>query len=133
MPIIYELMEDNGFHLKGEGVVEGSELIKITRERYDDTESFALLDYVFCDFSGITRLHITTEQIVNWAQISLMYHEINPNYRIAVHMTSDLIYGLSRMWVSSLGDRGPETYLSKDRQKALQWIESSLERSVLVR
>ena len=133
MPILQEHMQDNGFHLRGDGIVEGADLIRITRERYDDTEVFSALDYVFCDFSGITNLHITTEQIVDWAQISLMYHEINPNYRIAVYMTSDLIFGLSRMWVSTLGDKGPGTFLSRNREKAIRWIESELNRSILLR
>ncbi len=132
MPIIQEHLDDNGFFFKGTGQVEGADLIRITKERYDDTDTFQVLDYVFCDFSEITKLNITTEQIVNWARISLMYHEINPHYRIAVHVTSDLIFGLSRMWVSTLGERGPATFLSKDRDKCIQWIKEELGRTILL-
>lgn len=130
MSLTTKQLSSNGILIKGMDTVTGKELISLITNIYEDTETYTANDFGFNDFSEITKLDITTEQITKIAKLNLQYHRVNPEYRIVTYTTSDLVFGLSRMWTSYLGSEGPRTYLARDKDKAVEWLSAELDREI---
>jgi len=132
MSITTEPLSNKGILVKATGYVDIEDLISITRDICEDKESFLKYEYAFNDLSEVTKFNVTTEKVVQLAKLNLQYHRLHPEYRIVVHTVSDLIFGLSRMWTSYLGSAGPRIYLTKNKEKASNWLSDELGREIIL-
>lgn len=116
--------------IKGMDIVSGKELISLITQLYEDTETYLSNEFGYNDFSEVRKLDITTEQVTKIAQLNLKYHKVHPEYRIVIYTTSDLVFGISRMWTALLGSNGPKTYMARDKIKAAQWLSDELGKTI---
>lgn len=130
MGITTKQLNNKGILVKATGLIDIEDLITITREIGEDKESFLNSDYAFNDLSEVSKFNVTTEKVLELAKLNLHYYKIHPEYRIVVYTSSDLIFGLSRLWTSYLGSVGPRVYLTRNKGKASEWLSAELGREI---
>ena len=126
MPIQIKYI-DGGFGVEfiGSGVVTGADIIEANKEIYSN-ENFSKQRYQIVDRTNCIEFLVTTEEIQKIAEQDKAAAKTNPNIIIALISTTDLQYGLSRMYEAYVGDSGFLTEVFRDRKSAEEWIENRL-------
>ena len=121
MPAFYKIDKQNRLVMTtGSGTVTLADALA-HQERLRHDPDF---DPTFCqllDFTHVTKVEITADDIRNIAQNSLF----SGTSRRAILVSNDTIYGLARMFEllrESAGDTGVEVFRSLD--EALDWVLS---------
>ena len=122
---------DNGIGVEffGTGVVNGTDVIEANKMIYSN-ENFPKQRYQIVDRINITKYQVTNDEIRKIAEQDKAAAKINPNIIIALISTTDLQYGISRMYSSYVGDSGFLTELFRDRNSAEKWIKQQLQKPI---
>ena len=108
-----------------QGRVTGAEIIEANKSVYRH-EAFVKLKYQLIDRTNCTDYQVSNAEIEQIARQDMGAAKINPNMIVVFVATTDLQYGLTRMYQAHVGNLGFETELFRDRSRAIQWLEDQL-------
>jgi hypothetical protein len=129
MPCTAEFRDDQGLVLSGFGVVTGNELIDVNRSLVCDR--IKSLRYVIVDLTPATELHVATLDIRAIVEEDRRLAALAPRrLPVAIATSSNLGFGLARMWETFVGDVTEwQTALFRSRKEAESWVQVMTERS----
>ena len=78
-----------------------------------------IIDYRNADFKGVTAVGAT-----RIASLNVRLHSGRPTPRVALLVTDDLQYGISRMGATTNEFRNPNIRVFRDRDDAVAWVSS---------
>ena len=126
MPIQIKYIDDGlGVEFLGSSVVTGTDIIEANKEIYGN-ESFSRQRYQIVDRTNCEKFQVNNDEIQIIAAQDKAAAKTNPNIIIALISTSDLQYGISRMYQAHVGENGFLTKIFRDRKSAEKWIKSQL-------
>ena len=126
MPIQIKYREGGiGVEFIGSGIVTGADIISANKEIYRN-ENFSRQRYQIVDRTKCTEYRVSHEEIRIIAEQDKAASKTNPNIIVSLISTTDLQYGLSRMYLAHVGDSGFLTEIFRDRKSAEEWIEEQL-------
>jgi hypothetical protein len=129
MPIQIKYRDGSiGVEFIGSGVVTGTDIIEANKEIYSN-KNFSKQRYKIVDRTHCTEYHVSTEEIRIIAEQDKAAAKTNPNIIIALISTTDLQYGISRMYQAYVRDIGFLTEVFRDRKSAEEWVERQLIKS----
>ncbi len=129
MPIELRYVDEGaGVEFIAKGLVTGAEIIEANNRVYGH-EAFAKLKYQLLDRTGCTDFQVSNEEIEAIAAQDIEAAATNPGMIAAFVSTTDLQYGITRMYQAHVGDRGFLTGLFRDRASALAWLKEELAKS----
>ena len=124
MPIEIKVTEDGvGVEFIVSGVLTGAEIIEANKQIYGDS-NFTNLKYQLLDRTACTDFQVSSDEVQDIAEQEIAAARTNPEMVVAFVSTSDLQYGVSRMYQAYVDDKGFETELFRDRQSAQEWINA---------
>ena len=109
----------------GSGVVTGADIIAANKEIYRN-ENFSRQRYQIVDRTKCTEYRVSHEEIRIIAEQDKAASKTNPNIIVSLISTTDLQYGISRMYQAHVGDSGFLTEIFRDRQSTVEWIKNQL-------
>ena len=128
MPIQIRYIDGGvGVEYIGSGVLTGADIIEANRKIYRN-ENFSKQRYQIVDRSNCTEFRVSSEEIQKIAEQDKAAAKINPNFIVALISTTDLQYGLSRMYEAYTGVGGFSTEVFRDRKSAEEWIENRVKK-----
>ena len=102
---------------KGWGVLVEADFMGTQRGLREDKQFDPTYRQIY-DFSEVTSINISSSQLQSIAYAS----PFSPQARRAFVVSSDVAFGMARMY-SLMGDRNPETLrIFRDRGSALSWL-----------
>lgn len=126
MPVKIKYTDNgDGIEITGKGVVTGQEIITTLKKVYDH-ETFKSKKYEIIDRTNISDYRVSNEEVRKIADMDVMAAKTNPGLMVAIISTTDLQYGITRMYQGIIGDRGFKTKIFQDRRAADEWIDSQL-------
>ena len=129
MPIQIKYIQGGvGVEFIGSGVLTGADIIEANKEIYS-SENLLRQRYQIVDRTKCTEFRVSNEEIQIIAEQDKAAARTNPNIIIALISTTDLQYGISRMYEGHVGDSGFLTEVFRDRKSAEEWIEKQLAKS----
>ena len=130
MPVQINFLDDGeGIKFVSSGIVTGEEVIEANKKIYT-REKPLRMKYEIIDRTGCTEYRVSSKDVQIMADQDRMAATINPNFLIAVVSTTDLQYGVTRMWQAYIEDLDIKTMAFRDRKSAEQWIQEELKQSV---
>ena len=67
---------------------------------------------------------VSNEEVKKIVEQDITAAKINPDVIVALISTTDMQFGISRMYHSLVGDKGFLTEIFKDRKNAEEWIKN---------
>ena len=129
MPIELKYVDEGvGVEFIVKGLVTGAEIIAANNRVYGH-EAFSKLRYQLLDRTDCTDFQVSNEEIEAIAAQEIEAAAVNPHMIVAFVSTTDLQYGITRMYQAHVGDRGFLTGLFRDRASALAWLKAQLAKS----
>ena len=129
MPIELKYVDDGaGVEFIATGLVTGAEIIAANNRLYGH-EAFSKLRYQLIDRTHCTDFHVSNEDIEAIAAQEIEAAATNPSMIVAFVSTTDLQYGITRMYQAHVGDRGFLNGLFRNRDTALAWLQDQLAKS----
>ncbi len=123
MPIQLKFVDNGiGVEFVSQGIVTGTDIIEANKEVYSN-KNFSNQRYQIIDRTKCKEFRVSAEEIRIIAGQDLAAAEINPNFIVALISTSDLQYGMSRMYQSYIGDNGFRVEIFRDRKSAEKWVQ----------
>ena len=126
MPVDYTYTGDGGVRIRGSGVVTGSEIVVVNGELYESSGNAAAIRYQVCDLTEVEEIVLTSAEIRELARQDSCAGQLNPDMIIAVVASTDVVYGLARMWDSTVDEKAVTTRVFRETDAAHQWIEIEL-------
>lgn len=125
MPITYTYSDDGQqLTLVGEGYISESEMTSVHLEVFKDTENFSKINSWLSDFSATKHIEISANGLRNLAMLSLQQiRAFQHPGRVAVVSSTDLVYGLSRMWHAFYQNEVWESRVFRREKDARAWLE----------
>ncbi len=125
MPIETSFVNDGrGILLYGRAVIEGKEIISIKQGFLDDPDRMKDTFYWLVDFSGVSELRMSTDELSQLIEIERQLANTIPNSMVAVVAAADSIYGFARMWEMKIESVGWATAVFRDLTSAELWLKS---------
>jgi len=118
-----------GLVIKWNGAVTGDEIVESYKDRFSDLERVKKLKYIVVDYSGVTDMHASENEILTISRIS---SDVAANYNSTLYaaaiMPSDISYGLARMAQAYTDDdrTGWHTFVSRSREDVNEWLRLHL-------
>lgn len=126
MSVKVNILEDGkGVEIIASGVVTGSEILAIQRERYNEAR-FQKQRYQIIDKSQCTEYNVTYKDIDMISKYDREAAEVNQNIIIAIIESESLQFSLTQLWQTHIHDCALLTKSFKNRDNALKWIEKNL-------
>ena len=127
MPIQIKYIDSGiGVEFIGSGVVTGEDIIAANKEIYSN-KNFSKQRYKIVDRTNCTEYKVSTVEIRIIAEQDKAAAKTNPNIIIALISTTDLQYGISRMYQAYVRDIGFLVEVFRNRKSAEEWVDSQLE------
>jgi hypothetical protein len=126
MPIQLNYL-DGGFGVEFicTGIVTGPDIIEANKIIYSN-ENFTIQKYQIIDRTNCSRYEVSNEEMKIIVEQDIAATKINPNIIVALISSSDLQYGMSRVYHALVGDNGFLTEVFRDRKTAEEWIEKKI-------
>ena len=126
MPYKITKLKDGGVLNEFEGIVTLEKNAEVDIKIFgEDPAQFKKISYVISDWSKVTKVTHTTEEIRELAIMTRQRLEFNPELLFAIIVPRDLLYGLARMWHTYLGE-ARRAGLFRTREEAEIWIKEKL-------
>ena len=129
MPVSFSYIGDGGILVKSEGDVKGREIKEINDIIYESAEKTKGISYQICDFQNASNVSISQTDVRQIARQDKKAFEINPEMLIAIVTSTDLGFGLSRMWESLANGSPFETKVFRNLKEAQHWIRENLKKT----
>ena len=117
----YELI---GF--KGKGFLIPSDIGIETYMSATSCRRGYIMRYKIVERTQCTEYRVTSKDVQLMADQDRVAAKINPNFLIAIISTTDLQYGVTRMWKAHVDHLDIKTMVFRDRKSAEEWIEAEL-------
>ena len=114
-----------GIELLFSGKVVLSDFLGAYKELYNEQNLYRQ-KYQSGEFTDVDAIDLSFEDIRLIAQLDIDASKKNPNIVIANVGSSDLEFGLSRMWQILADECSFEIEVFRKREDAMKWIESKL-------
>ena len=127
MPYTDEQLDDGrGILRLWTGAVAAGD-VTVANADYLTREDWTKLEYLIADFSGVTELQATTEDIRNIAIAEARIATLIPNLVIAVVAPTDYIFGMARMWEVFAEQTGWIRRVFRSRPEAEAWVHELMD------
>ena len=127
MPIdVRYIDEDRGVVLTIRGNVSGSEMIDANNKVYSSKKSMQRLRYGYIDLSGAEEMHVSQHEVQILAKQSREASAIVKEKTNAIVATSDLAYGISRMWLALVDNIGWDNAVFRSEAQAKKWLKETV-------
>lgn len=126
MPIKLEYLPNGGVLLKGEGTVTFKNIKEINDKIYGTKDKILNLSYQVCDFSNVTGIPLSSDEVKTLAEQDKYAAKINPYMIIATVGEIDVIYGLARMWQAYTDGSPIKTKVFRKMPDAQRWIADNI-------
>ena len=128
MPIIIKDLDDGiGVSITGQGTLKDDEFTNALKKHLtQDQDKFKKYRYSLADYTGITRVEVSSETIRYIADLCISAAKVNPRVVHADVANQDLIFGLARMAEILRNQAGWETMVFRNRKDAIFWIEEKV-------
>ena len=127
MPILYRIVPDKKVaYIKASGNVSVDEIMIEGARMFAETEwenGFNIL----CDYREITEFDLSNEDIHKVTDQDKLHEPIFDKSKCAVVATSNLVFGLSRMWEILSQNTNLTTMVFKDIREAIDWLEMDMD------
>jgi len=108
----------------GRGIVTEEEWVDALKKHLtQDKDKFRQYRYSLSDYTETTKLEVSTQKIKLIAEYGKRAAIGNPEAIVAVVANQDLIYGLTRMSKTLIGEIGWEIMIFRSREDAEAWIK----------
>lgn len=107
------------------GVVAASELTAATIADYRVREHWPKVEYFISDFTGVTDLQATPEEIRELSNAEARTSAFIPNLAMAVVAPTDFLFGMARMWQVFAQKTGWSLGVFRSRPEAEDWARKS--------
>ena len=128
MPLTYEDTKDGGILVKGKGVISAKEIIEINNDLYRSPENILKIKYQLWDLTNVSEILVSSEDINAFAKQDAAAARVNPKMIIAIVASSDLIFGLSRMWEAYSYNSPFQSMVFRNIEDAEKWIDEIVEK-----
>ena len=126
MPMSIVYLKDGGIVATGRGIVTGGEIGEVNDAIYESVEKTKKIAYQICDFTNVSKISISNDEIKKIADQDSAASEINPDMLVAIVCEEDFGYGLSRMWEGLTRKQPFETMVFRKMEDAQKWIKAML-------
>ena len=113
---------DHGVVWKWSGELSDAGILDNNREFYEH-DRFSELRYQLCDFLEVNKISASNEGIRRAARQDAEASRRNPHVKVAIVTTSDLVYGLTRMYELSGYESLWQTEIFGTRAEAEAWVK----------
>ena len=127
MPYTAQYFDDGkGVHKRGYGIVTGLEIFISAMEESRDQERARKLRYGLVDFSEVTDMKVTPDDIRRIVEANRKTAVLTPGAIVAIIAPSELPYALSRLWHTLSDDLGWQANVFHTRADAIAWLRKQL-------
>ena len=117
-----------GVEIVATGCVTGDEIIDAHQEIYSP-DILKKQRYQIIDRTECKEYIVSSEDIKKIAEIDKAASNSNPDIIIVIIASSDLQFGMSRIWQVYVEDSKFETKIFRDRITAEKWLEGQLNKT----
>jgi len=123
MPYHSELIEDGTCVLRvGTGVLTGKEILATARALPEVVVDMSKITHGLVDLTGVTRLDVSTEEVRRISELNLKISELTGPGRIAIAASSDLAFGMSRMYGALVSTKNWTVATFRTMEEARAWL-----------
>lgn len=124
MPIRIHYLDDGfGFALRGRGIVSGKDILCAIAERFSSEEKIKRYRYGIADYTAVERFDVSNDEIERIVQEDLKAAGINPRIILALAASGDLVFSLSRMFITLADESGWRIDVFRTAEEAATWIK----------
>jgi hypothetical protein len=129
MPYTTELIDGGrGVLHVGTGVLTGAEILAGARAAHSAPGRVGKFTHGLTDLSGVTELRLTAEEVRRISEENRITARIAvPGAPVAIVATSELVFGMARMWEVHVEDTGWTTRVFRSRAEAEAWLRGRLD------
>jgi len=133
MPILYKIVPDKNFaYVKASRKVTVDEIMTAGARMFAEAE-WANGFNILCDYRETTEFNLSNEDI---QRVVAQDKAHEPNFdksKSAIVATSDLVFGLSRMWEILSENTNLTTMVFRDIHKAIAWLKIDMDFLALIK
>lgn len=127
MPYSMNFTKDGkGVLRKGSGVLKGQEIIDGGLALLADEDRLRGLAYGRVDFTEVTNIEITPDDIHRIVDTNKRMAKLNPRAVVAIIAPGDAVFGIARMWETLAETTGWKTKVVRTAAEADTWLEAEL-------
>ncbi|SRR5260221_7403323 len=127
MPYTTSYIDDGkGVHKTGSGIVTGLEIFSSAIQESRDEARSRKLRYGLVDFSGVTEMRVTPEDIRRIVEMNRKLATFTPRALVAIVAPTPLPYAMARLWHTLSDDLGWKTNVFHARPDAIAWLRKEL-------
>ncbi len=126
IPIEIEYLEDGGLIGVASGTLTGRELIDANRAVYETPEKTRAIKYQIHDYRRVEGSDVSVAEVRQLAALDQQAARVNPNIVVAVIHSSDVGFGLSRMWQAYTGEFPFISRVFRSMDEARAWVLEQL-------
>ena len=107
----------------GSGVVLGSEILAVAHALTEHLRAGNSMTRGWVDLCDITELRATPDEIRMVAEENSHAATFSPRIVVAVVASTNLAFGMARMWEATMAMTNWQTHVFRDMQQARTWFE----------
>ena len=125
MPIKIEII-DNKYLLGCYSGKINPDVIVNVRTEVDKDDRIKVTKHHLIDLTNITQVDLSSKDIKAVAVLNKIFIQKLQNVAVAIVAPTDLTFGLARMWEAYVGCEGIETFITRNRDSAEEWINEKI-------
>ena len=123
MPYDIKYQKDGGAIVAFDGVVSAKEAMQSDQDVYTSTtHPIKNVPYIISDYLNIEEVDWDAEDLKTSASKDKEAMDNNPDLILALVGNTDLLFGLSRIWHSYIGE-SERTWIFRTRENAENWVK----------
>jgi len=122
MTINHIFTEDNGVVISISGVVTGAEIIAQNAKMHAKADFKNNISFYLYDLSQVDQIDINADEVATIAEQDMEAAQKTPNQVVLLVASSDLIFGLGRMWQTLVEDSALKAGVFRTLDEANKWI-----------
>jgi hypothetical protein len=124
MPILTSISANGrGLIQEDTGVVTANDILNHLRQLLNAGRGFMRLDFSLVDLTGVSIMDVSSDQWRSIASVDLQLAALNPRLVVAVAASSDVVFGLIRMWQVFVEATGWTVEVFRSRLEAEEWLQ----------
>ena len=121
MPIYHEITGNKYVIMQGDGLVNGSEIIKANALLYSEIKDKNVAQFQLWDLTALTNLSMSSREHQEAAQQDKNALSFYSHIAVAMAGKTEQVYGVARMYAGYAPD-GVRTMVFRSRTEAKKWI-----------
>lgn len=120
--IEFKQLDEGGLLGIASDTLTGAELLEANSVVYETDEKTRAIVYIICDYRRVKKVEISAEEIRELAERDKRAARINPKIVMATVVSTDLGFGLSRMWQAYTGENPFVARIFRAMDEAERWV-----------